>query len=163
MAWERTGRTPSRAISLRNWSVAPTSTGAERQALGLPVNRATVSRRSSSMAAAARSRPRPVRTCMPIRRSGMGIHSMIRRHSFRSPLLRLETMAILRDGPYRVSTFSVGPYDNNVYLLTDVKGQEALLIDAANEAPRILKELDGLRVTTILTTHGHADHVQALT
>ena len=72
-------------------------------------------------------------------------------------------MAILRDGLYRVSTFSVGPYDNNVYLLTDVKGQEALLIDAANEAPRILKELDGLRVTTILTTHGHADHVQALT
>ncbi|TMD16129.1 MAG: MBL fold metallo-hydrolase, partial [Chloroflexi bacterium] len=72
-------------------------------------------------------------------------------------------MAIVRDGPYRVTTFSVGPYDNNVYLLTDVKAREALLIDAANEAPRILKELEGLHVSTILTTHGHADHVQALT
>jgi len=72
-------------------------------------------------------------------------------------------MAIVRDGPYRVTTFSVGPYDNNVYLLADVKAREALLIDAANEAPRILKELEGLHVSTILTTHGHADHVQALT
>jgi len=72
-------------------------------------------------------------------------------------------MAIVRDGPYRVTTFSVGPYDNNVYLLTDLKAREALLIDAANEAPRILKELEGLHVSTILTTHGHADHVQALT
>ena len=72
-------------------------------------------------------------------------------------------MAIVRDGPYRVTTFSVGPYDNNVYLLTDVRAREALLIDAANEAPRILKELEGLHVSTILTTHGHADHVQALT
>ena len=57
----------------------------------------------------------------------------------------------------------MGPYDNNVYLLADVKAREALLIDAANEAPRILKELEGLHVSTILTTHGHADHVQALT
>jgi glyoxylase-like metal-dependent hydrolase (beta-lactamase superfamily II) len=69
---------------------------------------------------------------------------------------------MLRDGPYRVTAFAVGPYDNNVYLLTDPRSKEALLIDAANEAPRILRELDGLRVTHILTTHGHPDHVQAL-
>jgi glyoxylase-like metal-dependent hydrolase (beta-lactamase superfamily II) len=56
----------------------------------------------------------------------------------------------------------VGPYDNNVYVLSDPKSQEALLIDAANDAPRIIKELEGLRVSHILTTHGHADHVQAL-
>lgn len=63
---------------------------------------------------------------------------------------------------YRLTTFAVGPYDNNVYLLSDDKSKEALLIDAANDAPRILKELDGLRVSHILTTHGHSDHVQAL-
>ncbi|TMF90569.1 MAG: MBL fold metallo-hydrolase [Chloroflexi bacterium] len=63
---------------------------------------------------------------------------------------------------YRLTTFSVGPYDNNVYVLSDPKSKEALLIDAANDAPRIIKELDGLRVSHILTTHGHADHVQAL-
>jgi len=63
---------------------------------------------------------------------------------------------------YQLTTFSVGPYDNNVYLLSDPKSKEALLIDAANDAPRIIKELEGLRVSHILTTHGHADHVQAL-
>src|SRR5437879_5100191 len=62
---------------------------------------------------------------------------------------------------YRLTTFSVGPYDNNIYVLSDPKSKEALLIDAANDAPRILKELDGLRVSHILTTHGHGDHVQA--
>ena len=63
---------------------------------------------------------------------------------------------------YRLTSFSVGPYDNNVYVLSDPKTKEALLIDAANDAPRIIKELEGLRVSHILTTHGHADHVQAL-
>src|SRR2546427_4371170 len=63
---------------------------------------------------------------------------------------------------FRLVTFSVGPYDNNVYVLSDPKSKEALLIDAANDAPRIIKELEGLRVSHILTTHGHADHVQAL-
>jgi glyoxylase-like metal-dependent hydrolase (beta-lactamase superfamily II) len=59
---------------------------------------------------------------------------------------------------YKLTSFSVGLYDNNVYLLSDPKTKEALLIDAANDAPRIIKELDGLRVSHILTTHGHADH-----
>lgn len=63
---------------------------------------------------------------------------------------------------YLLTSFSVGPYDNNVYVLSDPKSKEALLIDAANDAPRIIKELEGLRVSHILTTHGHSDHVQAL-
>ena len=63
---------------------------------------------------------------------------------------------------FRLTTFSVGPYDNNVYVLSDPKSKEALLIDAANDAPRIITELEGLRVSHILTTHGHADHLQAL-
>ena len=71
-------------------------------------------------------------------------------------------MPVLLDAPYRITTFAVGPSDNNVYLLSDPKGKAALLIDAANEAPRILRELEGLRVSHILTTHGHQDHVQAL-
>jgi glyoxylase-like metal-dependent hydrolase (beta-lactamase superfamily II) len=70
-------------------------------------------------------------------------------------------MGMIRDGPYRLSTFAVGPYDNNIYILSDPRTREALLIDAANEAPRILRELEGLRVSHILTTHGHQDHVQA--
>ncbi len=61
-----------------------------------------------------------------------------------------------------VRKFSVGPMDNNVYLLTDRQSSRALLIDAANDADRILKEIEGVEVAAILTTHGHGDHWQAL-
>jgi glyoxylase-like metal-dependent hydrolase (beta-lactamase superfamily II) len=60
-----------------------------------------------------------------------------------------------------VRKLSVGPMDNNAYLL--VSGDDALLIDAAADAGRILAEVGAdLRVRTILTTHGHHDHWQAL-
>ncbi|HVM21344.1 MAG TPA: MBL fold metallo-hydrolase [Egibacteraceae bacterium] len=61
-----------------------------------------------------------------------------------------------------VRKFSVGPMDNNVYVLRDTASDEALLIDAANDADRILSEVDGLAVKAIVTTHGHGDHWQAL-
>jgi glyoxylase-like metal-dependent hydrolase (beta-lactamase superfamily II) len=60
----------------------------------------------------------------------------------------------------RVKKFSVGPYDNNVYILSS--GGEALIVDGANDAGRILAEVDGDRVKGIVQTHGHMDHVQAL-
>ena len=66
------------------------------------------------------------------------------------------------DATVQVRKFSVGPMDNNVYLLTDESSRETLLIDAANDAARIRSEIDGLRVVAILTTHGHGDHWQAL-
>lgn len=69
---------------------------------------------------------------------------------------------IIQEGPYRLVHFAVGPYDNNIYLLSDPASRAAVLIDAANNAARILKEAEGLRVGEILTTHGHPDHVQAL-
>lgn len=61
---------------------------------------------------------------------------------------------------------SVGPMDNNAYLLTCRSTGAQLLIDAAADAPR-LRELiaegsaDG-RLDTIVTTHSHHDHVGAL-
>lgn len=61
-----------------------------------------------------------------------------------------------------VRKFSVGPMDNNVYVLRDEHTDAALLIDAANEAERILEEVRGLDVVGIVTTHGHGDHWQAL-
>ena len=61
-----------------------------------------------------------------------------------------------------VRKLSVGPMDNNAYVLIDQASRETLLIDAANDAPRLLDELDGLRVVAIFTTHGHGDHWQAL-
>ncbi|HEV7203714.1 MAG TPA: MBL fold metallo-hydrolase [Jatrophihabitans sp.] len=59
---------------------------------------------------------------------------------------------------------AVGPMSNNAYLLRCTRTDEGLLIDAANEAPR-LRELitfEGPPVSAILTTHQHWDHWQAL-
>ena len=61
-----------------------------------------------------------------------------------------------------VRKFSVGPMDNNVYLLRDTATDKALLIDAANDADRINAEVADVDVVGILTTHGHWDHWQAL-
>lgn len=62
----------------------------------------------------------------------------------------------------RVSKTSVGDLDNNVYLLTDVATNRALLIDAAADAERLADLIDDVDVEVILTTHGHRDHWQAL-
>ena len=61
-----------------------------------------------------------------------------------------------------IRKLSVGPMDNNAYVLRDEQSDRALLIDAADEAERILAELDGLELAAIVTTHGHRDHWQAL-
>jgi glyoxylase-like metal-dependent hydrolase (beta-lactamase superfamily II) len=64
------------------------------------------------------------------------------------------------DGAPTVTKFSVGEYDNNVYVLSD--GGEAIIIDGAADPDRILDQVKGLRVVAILQTHDHGDHVEAL-
>ena len=59
---------------------------------------------------------------------------------------------------------SVGPMDNNAYLVTCSQTGETLLIDAAND-PEILLELIerfAPKLSLIVTSHQHFDHVQAL-
>lgn len=72
-----------------------------------------------------------------------------------------------RDVPgARLTKMSVGPMNNNVYLVECTATCDALLIDAANEPARILdliaQETPG-RIRLIVTTHRHPDHWQALT
>jgi glyoxylase-like metal-dependent hydrolase (beta-lactamase superfamily II) len=55
-----------------------------------------------------------------------------------------------------------GPYDNNAYLLRSTATGDALLIDAANDADRLLEVIGDAPVRTIITTHQHPDHWQAL-
>lgn len=59
---------------------------------------------------------------------------------------------------------SVGPMDNNAYLVTCSQTGETLLIDAANDADVLLELVRKLApsVTLILTSHQHFDHWQAL-
>nr|WP_156485568.1 MBL fold metallo-hydrolase [Tsukamurella pseudospumae] len=61
-----------------------------------------------------------------------------------------------------INQISVGGMDNNVYLVSDSAGR-ALLVDAANEADRILDfARDTGAVELIVTTHRHLDHWYAL-
>lgn len=61
---------------------------------------------------------------------------------------------------------SVGPVDNNAYLLVCTATNEALLIDAANEPERITDVVgtddERPELRHIVTTHRHKDHWQAL-
>jgi glyoxylase-like metal-dependent hydrolase (beta-lactamase superfamily II) len=61
-----------------------------------------------------------------------------------------------------VTKIAVGPMDNNAYLLRCASTGQALLIDAANEASRLTELVGDTPVGTIVTTHRHADHWQAL-
>lgn len=56
----------------------------------------------------------------------------------------------------------VGPVDNNVFVLRCKQTGDAVLLDAANEHDRLLELCRGLGVRTVLETHGHWDHIQAV-
>jgi glyoxylase-like metal-dependent hydrolase (beta-lactamase superfamily II) len=59
---------------------------------------------------------------------------------------------------------SVGPMDNNAYLVTCSRTGETLLIDAANDAPLLLDLIEGAapHLALIVTSHQHQDHWIAL-
>ncbi|MGV0874414.1 MBL fold metallo-hydrolase [Mycolicibacterium sp. XJ879] len=59
---------------------------------------------------------------------------------------------------------SVGPMDNNAYLVTCSRTGETLLIDAANDAEILLDliEKHAPKLSLIVTSHQHFDHWQAL-
>jgi glyoxylase-like metal-dependent hydrolase (beta-lactamase superfamily II) len=65
-----------------------------------------------------------------------------------------------------ITKVSVGPMDNNAYLLVCPATGDALLIDAANEPDRLMDVIghgdDRPQLRTIVTTHQHYDHWQAL-
>lgn len=63
-----------------------------------------------------------------------------------------------------IAKLAVGRMSNNAYLVRCRATGEALLIDAADEPERLieLSAFGGAPAATVLTTHSHADHWQAL-
>ena len=59
-----------------------------------------------------------------------------------------------------ITSTVVGPMANNAYLLTD--SGEGLLVDAADDALALLALIGDTPIGTLVTTHRHRDHVQAL-
>ena len=70
-------------------------------------------------------------------------------------------LVVRLSGSVTMIKVSVGPVDNNAYLLQNRSGR-SLLIDAANDDDRLLKIISDQPLDTIVTTHRHADHWQAL-
>ncbi len=66
------------------------------------------------------------------------------------------------DSQAEVHKVVVGPLDTNVFVLRCRDSGQAVLIDAADDAHRLLAMCRSLGVSRILETHGHHDHIQAV-
>lgn len=67
------------------------------------------------------------------------------------------------DTDVEIHRIVVGPVDNNVFVLRCRHSGDAVLLDAANEHERLLDLCTTLNVRTVLETHGHWDHIGAVT
>ncbi len=61
-----------------------------------------------------------------------------------------------------ITKFAVSDMANNVYLLRCRRTDEQVLIDAADDAGRILSTIGSDGLTRVITTHQHWDHHRAL-
>src|SRR6478752_5023111 len=71
--------------------------------------------------------------------------------------------AHFEDTGVRIEKLVVGPFENNVFVVRDKSTGEAVIIDAANEHELLLDVSRKTGVRRVLTTHGHWDHIQAVT
>jgi len=64
----------------------------------------------------------------------------------------------------RVTQLELGPMANLVYLIEDLSSKECAAVDPGWDVQALLDraEADGCRITRILATHGHPDHVNAV-
>src|SRR5260370_30489178 len=63
----------------------------------------------------------------------------------------------------RIEKIVVGPFENNVFVLRSKGNGDAVIVDAANEHELLLEVSRATGVRRVLTTHGHFDHIQAVT
>src|SRR5574341_1832137 len=71
--------------------------------------------------------------------------------------------AHFEDSDVRVDKLVVGPFENNVFIVRCTHSGDAVLLDAANEHDLLLEVCRVTGVRKVLTTHGHWDHIQAVT
>jgi len=71
--------------------------------------------------------------------------------------------AHFEDSGVRIDKLIVGPFENNAFVLRCTNTGEAVIIDAANEHELLLEVWRATGVRRVLTTHGHWDHIQAVT
>jgi hydroxyacylglutathione hydrolase len=64
----------------------------------------------------------------------------------------------------KISRLTVGPFEENTYLVADDGAQQCVLIDPGDEAPRIVRTVreSGAELKAIWLTHAHIDHIGAV-
>jgi len=65
---------------------------------------------------------------------------------------------------HAIYTLELGPMDNLVYLIKDKKTGRAAVVDPAWDVAEILKlaEKQGVKITDVLLTHSHHDHINGV-
>lgn len=64
----------------------------------------------------------------------------------------------------KIDWITVGPFQENSYLVSDSPTRRAVLIDPGDEAPRIARMVQaaGVSIQAVWLTHAHLDHVGAI-
>jgi glyoxylase-like metal-dependent hydrolase (beta-lactamase superfamily II) len=66
------------------------------------------------------------------------------------------------DADFELKAFSVGTFENMIYIVRDPITREGYIVDAGYEPETIAAEAGDTRVKEILITHGHKDHHEHL-
>ncbi len=71
---------------------------------------------------------------------------------------------MMKTNNVKVERIVVGPLFSNCYLVWDDSTKEGVVIDPGDDAQKILKRIKqiGIKIKYILVTHGHFDHVGAV-
>jgi glyoxylase-like metal-dependent hydrolase (beta-lactamase superfamily II) len=72
--------------------------------------------------------------------------------------MQIEELTRRGDGVAIRCLRNIGPYENNIFVVSDSASGEAFVIDAGYEPQTVAQAVQGLNVRSILITHGHRDH-----
>jgi len=70
----------------------------------------------------------------------------------------------MSDKTFSIEAIELGPMDNFIYIIHDHATNRAAIVDPAWDVPKIIQRAkeNGLTITDILITHGHADHINGI-
>jgi glyoxylase-like metal-dependent hydrolase (beta-lactamase superfamily II) len=72
--------------------------------------------------------------------------------------MQIEELTRRGDGVAIRCLRNIGPYENNIFVVSEPASGEAFVIDAGYEPETVAQAVQGLNVRSILITHGHRDH-----